>query len=409
MPKLSRLALLLSFVATTLFSTPLSAARYQILYSFMANSIDGGRPYGGVVFDAAGNLYGTTFADGKYQGGTVFELSPQTGGGWTETILHNFSTGQQPWAGLAIDAAGNLYGTTTQGGAFGQGIVFELSPTSGGGWTYTRLHSFGAGKDGQGPYGALVMDAAGNLYGTTMGGGAFQQGTVFELSPVSGGGWSEKILHHFNDNGQDGTGPAAGVTFDSAGNLYGTTFKGGSMNVGTVYRLSSVSGGWAYKVLHTFGTKASDGQYPWAGVIVDAAANIYGTTENGGEFGQGMVFALMPGVGGGYSERTLRNFHDRCCDIFNGTYPLGPLVMDAAGNLYGTTQQGDFNNLGIVFELTPAATGPWPETQLHEFGIILEDGSFPYAGLTSDKSGNLYGTTNQGGANDIGTVFEITP
>jgi len=209
-----------------------------VLYSFKNDGIDGIYPYANVIFDAAGNLYGTTYLGGASAGGTVFELMPVAGGGWTENVLRNFSVtgadGYELWAGLILDAAGNLYGVTSQAGAYGGGAAFELTPSTGGSWTETRLYSFGNGTDGRNPFGGLVFDAAGNLYGTTASSGANLGGTAFELTPVTGGGWTERVLYNF----ENGANSAAGLVFDTAGNLYGTTSRGGATKGGTVFEIT---------------------------------------------------------------------------------------------------------------------------------------------------------------------------
>ena len=234
----------LAIFAVSLSMTTWAAAQWneKVLHNFTNNGTDGFFPTSGLIFDAAGNLYGTTFNGGAYNRfGTVFELSPVPGGGWTETVLHSFNNdgtdGWTPTAGLIFDAAGNLYGTTGSGGAYHGGTVFELSPMLGGGWTETILHSFGNGTDGAGPGGgSLIFDAAGNLYGTTTLGGTFNCpsdgggcGTVFELTPTVGGAWTETVLYNFR-RGSDGHLPYAGLIFDATGNLYGTTLAGGIYN-----------------------------------------------------------------------------------------------------------------------------------------------------------------------------------
>src|ERR1019366_6634594 len=218
----------LAIIAATLFVTSTwAAAQEQVLHSF-GNGTDGNDPLGGLIFDASGNLYGTTLGGGTYGGGTVFELTPAGGGSWTETVLHNFDSngtdGFTPYAGLIFDSAGNLYGTTRWGGTYGGGTVFELTTAAGGGWTEQVLHSFDHNyTDGYYPQAGLIFDAAGNLYGTTSQGGTYVYwGTVFELTPAAGGDWTETVLHNFNQNGTDGYYPEAGLIFDAAGNLYGT-------------------------------------------------------------------------------------------------------------------------------------------------------------------------------------------
>jgi uncharacterized repeat protein (TIGR03803 family) len=210
----------------------------------------------------------------------VFELTPTAGGGWTEKVLYSFGNGTDgayPLAGLIFDAARNLYGTTSGGGTYGDGTVFELTPAGGGGWTEKVLYSFGNGTDGSDPWAGLIFDAVGNLYGTTYGGGTYNYGTVFELTPTAGGGWTEKVLHNFNYNGTDGDYPYAGLIFDAARNLYGTTLGGGTYNSGTVFRVNAVGGRVRVQVLHSFGNGTA-GWEPYAGLIFDAVGNLYGTT-----------------------------------------------------------------------------------------------------------------------------------
>src|SRR5664279_5403051 len=224
---------LLIFTVSLFMTSTLAAAQEQVLHNFNNNGTDGTFPQAGLIVDGAGNLYGTTSEGGTYIScsggcGTVFELTPNGSGGWTETVLHNFNSngtdGANPYAGLIFDAAGNLYGTTTTGGTYYVGTVFELSPSQGGGWTEKVLYSFNYnGTDGNYPQASLTIDAAGNLYGTTWAGGpyGYGYGTVFELTPAAGGGWTETVLHNFV--GTDGAAPLAGLIFDAAGNLYGTT------------------------------------------------------------------------------------------------------------------------------------------------------------------------------------------
>ena len=319
-----------------------------MLHSF--NGTDGAWPQTSLIFDAAGNLYGTTHHGGVSGQGTVFELTPTGGGGWTEKVLYNFGKGTDgaaPEAGLIFDAAGNLYGTTTFGVSHDRyGTVFELSPTAGGNWTEKVLHSFGSGADGTYPMAGLVFDTSGNLYGTCSQGGAYGGwGIVFQLTPQAGGGWGEQVLHNFSDY-SDGSTPYAGLIIDVSGNLYGTTSSGGDYYEGTVFELShTAGGGWTHQVLHSF--NYTDGGTPQAGLTFDAAGNLYGTA-GGGYYGYGTVFELTPTAGGGWTEQVLHSF--------NGTDGAGPqagLIFDADGNLYGTTAGGGTYNDGTVFELTP--------------------------------------------------------
>jgi uncharacterized repeat protein (TIGR03803 family) len=268
-----------------------------VLHNFNNNGTDGAWPLAGLIFDAARNLYGTTSSGGTYGGGTVFELTPAADGVWTEKVLHSFDNGTDganPYAGLIFDAAGNLYGTTFYGGTYNYGAVFELTPAGGGVWTEKVLHNFNYnGTDGALPYAGLIFDAARNLYGTTLEGGTYYSGTVFELTPAAGGVWTEKVLHNFNNNGTDGGTPYAGLIFDAARNLYGTTAGGGTYYSGTVFRVNANGG--RVQVLYSFGN-GTDAANPYAGLIFDAAGNLYGTTFYGGTYNYGTVFKITSSI-----------------------------------------------------------------------------------------------------------------
>ena len=427
-----QLRVALAIVTVLLFATTSWANDEKVLHSF-GRGTDGGNPTAGLIFDADGNLYGTTAYGGihgnncAYGCGTVFELSPGEDGGWTEKVLHSFNgtDGTMPGASLVFDAAGNLYGTTSGGGTYAPfGTVFELSPNGRGGWTEKVLHNFDNGTDGAFPDG-LIWDAAGNLYGTASGGGIHPDGgTAFELSPNEDGSWTETVLHSFG-GGTDGVNPAAGLIFDAAGNLYGTTSSGGihcvPFGCGTVFELSPrEDGGWTETVLHSFGL-GTDGTYPHARPVFDAAGNLYGTTSSGGIHGCiggsnscGTLFELSPKEGRGWTETVLHNFGNGT----DGFSPAGNLILDAVGNLYGITQYGGIHTCdyqpvcGTVFELSPREDGGWTETVLHSFGRG-NDGQAPNGSLIWDAAGNLYGTTIAGGIHDncaygtCGTVFEI--
>jgi len=330
---------------------------HSLLYSFTGQG-DGDAVMSGVTLDAVGNLYGTTVWGGDYRGGTVYKLVPNSDGTWTEIVLHSFSgdDGWQVVGGLVFDTNGNLYGTTTQGGAYGYGIVFKLSPNSDGSWTESVLHSFMGGTDGGYPdHGKLIFDATGNLYGVTAGWqtGA-SNGTVFELTPNSDGTWTHLVLHSFG-GGKDGVVAQGTLTIDQAGSLYGTTLQGGASGFGTVFQLTRGSDGkWTKSVIHQF-HGGTDGSAPWAGVVFDAAGNLYGTTDAGGVgscsegsgTGCGTVFKLSPNGKGGLTKQTHR---------FLGTLagnPLGEVLFDSAGNLYGTTSNQGTKGHGVVFEITP--------------------------------------------------------
>jgi uncharacterized repeat protein (TIGR03803 family) len=330
----------------------------EVLFTFGGGGAEY-QPQAGLIFDAAGNLYGTTRCEFNGQGfcgdGAVFELMPGEGGTWTQKALHYFGGrgGSQPTTSLIWDAAGNLYGTTTGGGDYGYpggGTVFELTPDGSGNWTEKVLHSFGYHKDGQYPAASLIWDASGNLYGITSYGGSLNKGTAFELSPNEDGSWTEKVLHNFG-NGMDGQTPLANLVWDAAGNLYGTTYQGGDYGFGTVFEMTpKQGGGWTEKTLHNFGLHGTDGRNSRASLVWDAAGNLYGTASTGGVYGFGTVFEMLPRQGGGWTEKTVHNFGLYGTD---GQNPGGSLVWDAAGNLYGTTASGGRYWQGTVFEITP--------------------------------------------------------
>ena len=382
-----------------------SAPKYKVLHSFIGS--DGSGPSGGVIFGKGDDLYGTTASGGTgkcglYSCGTVFQISRHRNGKWTETVLHSFQgtdDGSDPLGGVIVDASGNLYGTASEGGAYSRGTVFELTPGADG-WTATTLYSFCAlpgCEDGGSPEAGLVMDTAGNLYGTAA--------VAFELSPGSSG-WTEAVLHQFGIKKGDGSDPFAGLISDVAGNLYGTTLGGGnqcgSASCGTVYELTPLAGGgWKETVLFRFNGK--DGQWPGAGALfMDGSGALYGTTENGGAYG-GVVYKLTP-KSGGWTESTPYEFQGGA----KGWLPDAGVVMDRSGNLYGTTDGGgNSSGCGVIYKLAPQPKGKWKYTVLHRFSG--NDGCAPAGNLVLDKKGNLYGGTILGGTTGNGVIFELTP
>jgi uncharacterized repeat protein (TIGR03803 family) len=383
------------------------------LYSFSGGS-DPKFPYAGLIFDKAGNLYGTTEFGGTNNQGTVFEINPQSNGSWTETVLYNFTgsaDGGQPYGGLVLDAAGNLYGTTNFGGNSncnnGCGTVFKLTPGSSG-WNETVLYAFTGGSDGREPYARLLSDASGNLYGTTLLGGNIGStcstgcGTVFKLTPGASG-WTESVLYAFQ-GGADGASPYAALAHDAAGNLYGTTNSGGASGFGVVFKLTLGATGWTESVLRAFTSKYG-GTNPYGDLILDAAGNLYGTTYQGGA-GYGVVFQLQLNSKGQWTEHVLHAFGNT-----PSANPVAGLVMDAQGNLYGTTilgatQTSCGGGCGTLFKLSPTSGTAWTYTVIHTFGKGT-DGFHPTGDLVLDASGNMYGTTQAGGAQGSGLVFEI--
>lgn len=291
---------------------------------------------------------------GAYGAGTVFELTPNDDGTWTKSVLHDFigQDGSDPYA-LTFDAAGTLYGTAGSGGAYGYGAIYTLTPQPDGSWTQQVIHSFTGGKDGAYPFrdGSLTLDSAGNIYGTVPFGGAYGYGLVYELIPVPGGSWEEKVLHAFR--AQTGEWPVARVIFDTAGNLYGTTSNaggdgGGGNPAGVVFRLTpNLDGTWAYSIIYSF-KGSPDGYDPALGVAFDPAGNLWGSTIGGGTYGYGAIFGIGRGPKGKIKEVILHNFTGGS----DGWCPEG-FVFDSAGNFYGVTAFSGAYGAGTVFEITP--------------------------------------------------------
>ena len=388
----------LAIFTATLFAASTTVAQEMVLHNFNNNGTDGTYPQAALVADAAGNLYGTTSNGGDSNFGTTFELTPAAGGSWTEKVLHSFGSGadgEYPQTGLIFDAAGNLYGTTYEGGAYGYGTAFELTPASGGNWTEKVLYSFGRTNTAY-PTSGLIFDSAGNLYGTTLQGGPDQGGSVFELTPAGGGNWTERDLYDFGSLA-NGIFPYGGVTFDSAGNLYGTTSTGGTFSGGTVFKLTA--GTWTMTVLHNFGS-GTDGSTSYAGLVL-AAGNLYGTTSTGGTYGSGTLFELTPS-GGGWTEAVLHNFGNGS----DGVTPYAGLIIDVAGNLYGTTLSGGSYGGGTVFRSNSHGV-----IVLHSFGLPEGYGPVaPLASDSTGRlygTANFGGTYNYGTVFEITPPLEL--
>lgn len=381
-----------------------AASGYKVLYKFTGGS-DGSQPSAGLILDPSGNLYGTTPQGGAFGDGVVFKLTKNSDGSWTESVLYSFAGGTDgatPYAEMTFDTSGNLYGTTRYGGTSSAGTVFQLAPNSGGIWTETLLYSFTGGSDGANPLSGVIFDATGNLYGTTNDGGASGVGVVYKLVPNSDGAWTESLLHTFT-GGQDGGNPVFGnLTFDTAGNLYGTTGYGGGYGGGVVYKLTPNSDGtWTESVLHPF-TGGKDGMIPMGTLIFDSAGHLYGVAQ-GVNANYGNVFKLTLGENGKWSEQVLYVFHGDQ----DGAYPVGGVILDAAGKLYGTTNAG-FNSHGGAGQLFKLVPRRWLwEKYAYLFEGPPRDGANSTAPVVFDAAGNLYGTAYDGwGTGCCGVVFE---
>lgn len=396
-------------------------SQFTVLYRFRGGT-DGGGPQGRLLFDASGALYGTTEGGGAFSDcgfyhnngcGTVFKLTP-SGSGYSESILHSFkglpTDGAWPWSGLVIDAHGALYGTTSSTeGSTGCGTVFKLTPTASG-YAEGAIYGFGGLNcfRGDRPYAGVALGKNGSLFGTTFVGGGFGDGNVFELKP-SGLHYAERFMHSFG--GSDGGNPLAELTEGKHGVFYGTTQDGGSTHqcgfydngCGTVFELSRRgSAGYKLVTIHSF--DLSDGAQPSGGVISDTKGTLYGTAAEGGSgtcsgfTGCGVVFKLTPSASG-YTETVLYSFEGT--NDSDGAYPTGMLAFDKSGALYGTTYRGGTPSCdcGTVFKLTPSGSG-YKESVLHLFGG--PDGQ-PRGGLILGKDGALYGTAT------TGIVFKVQP
>lgn len=384
------------------------AQNFQVLHYFSGGT-DGALPVASLTYGGQGTFYGTTYGGGDYGYGNVFQLS-QSGSSWTLEPLHVFTGdywnsgrgdgGIDPFAPVVIGADGNLYGTAGVGGdpPYYGGTVFKMF-FSENQWFYNVIYAPRYEQDGWGFNSPVTFDSAGNIYGTNVQGGTdVYCGTAFELSNQ---GWQPSILWNFGE-GHDGCQPWAGLILDRLGNLYGTTVSGGQYGYGTIFELYRSGSGWQETILYNFQGRL-DGGSPYRGVIMDAAGNLYGGAGTGGAFRSGTIFELTPS-GSGWNFQVLYALPPRSGG------PFANVVMDNAGNLYGTTTGGGKYEQGAVFKLTHSANG-WTYSDLHDFDEI--HGADPEGGVVFDESGNLYGTTTLGGLDQCeygcGVIFELTP
>jgi uncharacterized repeat protein (TIGR03803 family) len=427
--KSAMLVIAASLMAALVFSPTWASAQETILVNY--NGRNGNGPAVTLAVGKDGNLFGTTNAGGVDTSGcngvgcgTAFELV-NNAGIYTYKIIHSFGNGpdgQIPNAQLIADSQGNLYGDAYQGGTNGFGTVYALHRNSSGRWTEETIYNFTGGADGGNPQATLAFDAAGNLYGTASGGGVVSSncivipgcGTVFELTPGANGQWTETTLYQFQGT-PDGWFPLAGLVVAANGVLYGTTDGGGVNNNGTVYALKQVNGVWTEKILHAFNIDGTDGAFPVVGLTADKAGNLYGPAINGGStlsgcngLGCGVIFEL---VAPNWTEKILYSFTGGN----DGAAPATNLIFDGSGNLFSTAANGGSSGTGcggvgcgVVFKLKPNGSGGWGEGVLHNFGLGT-DGSIPFGGVLLGADGNLYGTANQGGANNLGIVYKLAP
>ena len=413
---------LLVACAATMLNQPAHAQSFSVIHNF-AGGPDGDEPAYGLTIDAAGNIYGSTF-EGDEGTGTIYKLRYHNSV-WQLAPLYVFTGGPGspaavPYAGVIIARDGTLFGTTgyggegscaTWGGTTGCGTVFRMRPRVTACpaaicyWQETTINLFDGGSGGSTPYGARpIFDSAGNLYGTTYagGGGNCQGGCglVYELTP-SGGGWTETVLYSFTGTAGDGAFPWSGVILDQAGNLYGTTEFGGTYGYGTIYELSRSGSGWTETILYNFQGQ-QDGAWPFSGLIFDPAGNLYGATTSAGSGNGGTIFQLSPGSSG-WTLQTLTSFTRQPGELAGG--PVATPIMDAAGNIYAATYGDGAYGLGSVVKLH-RSNGGYTTISLHDF--TGPDGLYPRSNLVLDANGNIYGMAASGGANGRGTVFEIT-
>lgn len=390
------------------FSSLDFAATYKVLHAFSGKP-DGGGLFDRLALDGSGSLFGTTWGGGAYGYGTVFQLTRNPAGAWNESILYSFCSdppechnGVASFNGVSLDAAGNLYGTVKGGAA---GFIFQLAPMEPGSWRYTLIYD-------QGSTGDVTVDGAGNLYGE-VGLGKCNAGEILKLKPPppGGDGWTAKDLYDFcphNNRWNKGNSPNYGLTGDSAGNLYGVTYAGGKQNFGVAFQLEHTPSGWKEHVLHSFAGAPDDGRYAWGGVAVDAAGNVYGATVAGGSErcggpGCGTIYKLTRQPDGKWKETILYRFPK----LDDGAAPIGALTMDPAGNLYGVAGGSSKEcSCGVVFKFAHNPNDTWTYSVLHRFHGT--DGALPVAGVILDAKGNIYGTTSTGGKGGYGVVFKIT-
>lgn len=375
-----------------------------------------------LIADGHGNYFGTAIGGN----GSVFELTPAAGGGWSVTTIYAFPGATGPYYpdGIVMDSSGNIFVACAEGPPYGS--IAELSPNGAGGYTEKTIFHFN-GTNGRDPLGMLVLDSSGNIYGTTNAGGQCSAesvgcGVAYELSPQTGGTWKEKILYRFGAFAGDGEFPAGGLVFDRKGNLYGTTQGGGltgcpnaNVSCGTVFELMHTTQGWTEKILHRL--NIAEGEYPWDAPTIDAAGNLYVTAYEGGAELFGSIFELTPTSEGEWKFHLIHSFSD----FATGAILVAGVTLDATGSLIVSTQDGGVDRLpcvsrgtnagcGTVWKFTPTGTGKWSSKLLYVFSGGSDGRQLDDLRLVLDGSGNIFGVAAYGGdANSDGTIFEITP
>jgi uncharacterized repeat protein (TIGR03803 family) len=385
---------------------PALAQSAKVIYSF-AGDEDGEYPDTDLVLDGAGNIYGTTVGGGTFGSGTVFMLSPN-GSGWTHTVLYSFTSGSdggQPYKGVALGPQGELYGATVTGGTGsgcegGCGVVYQLVQ-SGGTWTETVVHNFSGGLDGSGPGNGLTVDQSGNLYGMTPTGGAQGLGTIYQLHPTSGG-FSFKVLHAFT-GGTDGAAASAGRLLLAHHAVFGVATVGGAHGAGTAFKLAQAQGLWTFASIYAFQGEPNAG-FPYSALVLDSHNDLYGTTYYSGASDLGSVYELSSSSGTGWTESLLYSFGTGG----DANSPIGNLVLDQSNDLYGTASGGGTANVGAIFKLTRIGNGQWSESIAYNFKGT-PDGALPYNGMVADSAGNYYGATVSGGSSNEGAIYQFTP
>jgi uncharacterized repeat protein (TIGR03803 family) len=399
--------LLTIFAAVVSLACGAWAAPPSIIYNFAGDS-DGEYVDSDLVIDGAGNLYGTSVQGGRFGSGTIFRVTP-TANGSTHTVLYSFTGGAdggEPYKGVTLDGAGNLYGTAVTGGGGscegGCGVAYKLT-NSGGVWTQTVIHTFAGGDDGSGPGSGLTVGWHGTIYGVTPTGGANGLGVVYKLQPMPDGTYKLTVLHAFT-GGVDGEGGSAGRLLLHDGSLYGVTTAGGANGKGVAFKITPTQGVWQFTTIYAFKGQPDAG-FPYSTLTMDSQGRLYGTTYYDGAHNLGSVYQLTLRHDGTWREQVLYSFKGGT----DGSGSIGNVVIDKAGAIYGTTSAGGAScNCGVIFKVAHLFDGGWKETVRYRFKGA-PDGAFAYNGMVGDTAGNFYGTTVHGGTTDDGVIYKLTP